>query len=847
MKRLTLLILLLCGSQPLLAQENGIEQPFDLVTLPGGGKIIRWYGYAGRSYFVQVSDSNDHLKKWHWAPVIESGNDEEISYEVDGTADKGFFRLKYTDQVPDSGDTLDTADFDGDGISNLDEISPPQASLAMRGALPQPNPTATDPLNSDTDADGLTDGWERDRGTDPNDPSGSNGAAGDPDGDGLSNAEEYQNGTDPNSGDSDDDGVSDFNEVANHTNPNDPNDTPVEKFFWLRSRISQINGTDREFFTTCDAQSEVDSNCYFLAYRDNWLPVTTRDYLTPWELRLATVVNYKAAWNDPRLTYSQIPDVLDCRNLSTNDSGWSTSPSTINNLASFYSYSAQWGQFNGGAFDWTVPIPPILNTIQGSRSKIKLASNFIQDSDRTFCFMKSDFCASTLSPNFDDTPYRVTPVQVVIPKGHNVSRVPESNGTPIEVFTTNPADEIQADASLEFLAADAWVDLVPVEIQVRDFSHGVNGILGWPNASELKVNKWKEAFAENKQPRADFIEDASLGSAAEQEDKFRIRLPIKGLSEADRTVFITSSGAAEGEYNDKPTKVVLSPSPDGVSAVSKPMILVADTVDNTFNSDDLDDDQTHIVALGESLEIRHKSATGQLIGKIPVLKKKTVNLDVKILWQGKDTDIDPPPDLANQVKEDIKVAREIFTQAGVYLNVTTNHYKIDDPDIDLHDNLLLNPKDQTLLLAPEGQKLLDQYKRVATQNDVVCLYLQSLIIDDTGIAGHTLGISIPLNEDWVPLLPTGHTVPWSDPVSTACNGTFLIAGCNPNLTKYTLAHELGHCLNLLHTDDEKDTWFFDDPYNFMTNTNGTYKGYTNDSKRMRNFQQERIFKSKYTH
>ena len=38
--------------------------------------FLRWYGRAGRTYFVQISDPNDHISKWIWAPIIETGNDE---------------------------------------------------------------------------------------------------------------------------------------------------------------------------------------------------------------------------------------------------------------------------------------------------------------------------------------------------------------------------------------------------------------------------------------------------------------------------------------------------------------------------------------------------------------------------------------------------------------------------------------------------------------------------------------------------------------------------------------------------------------------------------------------------
>ena len=192
MKRL--LFLFLVGIPTANAQQNGIGQTSELLAVPTGEKFLRWYGHEGRSYFLQVSDTNNPLAQWLWAPIIESGNDEEISYEVDGTASKGFFRLKYTDQIPGPEETLETADFDHDGISNLNEIT---------GTPP------TDPLNADTDNDGLPDAWEIANSLDPNDDGSINPANG------------------PN-GDSDTDNVSNSIEFAEGTKANDANDFPIQ-------------------------------------------------------------------------------------------------------------------------------------------------------------------------------------------------------------------------------------------------------------------------------------------------------------------------------------------------------------------------------------------------------------------------------------------------------------------------------------------------------------------------------------------------------------------------------------------------------------------------------------------
>ncbi len=72
--------------------------------------------------------------------------------------------------------------------------------------------------DEDNDGDGLTNGEEIDRNTDPNDI--------DSDDDGISDGDEVHGQTDPNDNDSDDDGFTDSAEDFGGSNPNDPNSTP---------------------------------------------------------------------------------------------------------------------------------------------------------------------------------------------------------------------------------------------------------------------------------------------------------------------------------------------------------------------------------------------------------------------------------------------------------------------------------------------------------------------------------------------------------------------------------------------------------------------------------------------
>ena len=107
------------------------------------------------------------------------------------------------------------ADTDHDGISDGDEVV-----------------LGTDPREPDTDGDGMDDGWEHSHGFDPTvdnstdaDPDNDFGA--DPDGDGLANGTECQVGTDPGAADTDGDGVADGTETAQNSDPTDAGDGGV--------------------------------------------------------------------------------------------------------------------------------------------------------------------------------------------------------------------------------------------------------------------------------------------------------------------------------------------------------------------------------------------------------------------------------------------------------------------------------------------------------------------------------------------------------------------------------------------------------------------------------------------
>lgn len=141
MKRLLLLGLGWLSFVPVYAE---IDQPVDLIRqeTPGVWEF-EWPGIPGRTYFLRHSDD---LTVWTFYPdVIEQGEGLPIAWGfMNGSpenADSLFLQLKYTD-VPAADPEM--ADFDGDGVATIFELT-----LEILG---------TDPLEFDTDGDGIPDG-----------------------------------------------------------------------------------------------------------------------------------------------------------------------------------------------------------------------------------------------------------------------------------------------------------------------------------------------------------------------------------------------------------------------------------------------------------------------------------------------------------------------------------------------------------------------------------------------------------------------------------------------------------------------------------------------------------------
>ncbi|WP_157511675.1 hypothetical protein [Halapricum sp. CBA1109] len=206
------------GTDPLSADSDA--DGFNDSVETNGGEPIDTDG-DGRIDAVDIDSDGDGLPdSYERTTTGTDRRDADSDSPKTGTNDSD-------DGIPDGREN-----FDGDTLSNIREYA-----------------SGTDPFETDTDGDGLPDGFEtRASGLDPTDPDsdddGVNDSSGDLDGDGLSNGREYdlgtavqiadtdgdslldgaernEHGTDPLSMDTDDDGLADAEEIAVGSSPTD--------------------------------------------------------------------------------------------------------------------------------------------------------------------------------------------------------------------------------------------------------------------------------------------------------------------------------------------------------------------------------------------------------------------------------------------------------------------------------------------------------------------------------------------------------------------------------------------------------------------------------------------------
>lgn len=142
-------VMMVSGAFGQTAADRGEGLRAELTTT-AGVTAIKWWGKAGRTYFVQSSETL-LPGSWQYMPVVEAGNEAVCTWNLQTSASKMFVRLVYTDALY-SGSAA-AADFDGDGLSNAFEVS----ATGPR----------TNPFLADTDWDGYADGAEVTAGTLP--------------------------------------------------------------------------------------------------------------------------------------------------------------------------------------------------------------------------------------------------------------------------------------------------------------------------------------------------------------------------------------------------------------------------------------------------------------------------------------------------------------------------------------------------------------------------------------------------------------------------------------------------------------------------------------------------------
>lgn len=184
---------------------------------------------------LQADSDGDGLTDQEEAHLYHT-NPNEADSDGDGWADDVEVRLGLPplDDGTTNPAASPTGDWDGDGLSNAQEIelgyNPSKPDSDGDGLLDGDEVTrGTNPLHMDSDGDDLADGWEVTYGFDPLEAEREETLEADPDNDGLTNLEESFHGTNPYCADTDGDGVPDNEEVEQGTNPIDPFDKTPPK------------------------------------------------------------------------------------------------------------------------------------------------------------------------------------------------------------------------------------------------------------------------------------------------------------------------------------------------------------------------------------------------------------------------------------------------------------------------------------------------------------------------------------------------------------------------------------------------------------------------------------------
>ena len=132
------------------------QSQMNFTPVAAGTWAADWTGVAGKTYFFQWS--ND-LVNWYYAPIIDFGEGDH-SYGCASTSPGFFARLHHND-IYDSLEEARNADFDGDGLSNIFEVTYGYNPFQTTSTIGGPD------ASLDPDEDGLGNVSEQAAGTNP--------------------------------------------------------------------------------------------------------------------------------------------------------------------------------------------------------------------------------------------------------------------------------------------------------------------------------------------------------------------------------------------------------------------------------------------------------------------------------------------------------------------------------------------------------------------------------------------------------------------------------------------------------------------------------------------------------
>ncbi len=288
----------------------------------------------------------------------------------------------------------------------------------------------------------------------------------------------------------------------------------------------------------------------------------------------------------------------------------------------------------------------------------------------------------------------------------------------------------------------------------------------------LRVGKWENAFEKDpgdpEKPRVreqgEITGVAGVGFDFIDRDPDRFNILVKDLTawgnETTNTPRITvklSTLKADGTtVDDNPTVISLTRIPDRAGWYwSDSQLLVSNVTDDEYfnpkylGKDNVDvaettpaykkgdftfrvSDRTHKIALGGKVKaVYTKSGTDYPSATPSVKVEKSIKVHVTIMKNHADGAVNGTPAVTNAiVDEDIKALREIYTQAGIRVDVVGQYQTKDPPEgLDLSTGFDVTPgygkATRDLDLTAKEKKLLPEF-RTAPQDDIEVYYVPAM-------------------------------------------------------------------------------------------------------------------------